>query len=267
VNGESTALVITPHTFAEAQSLATSLAASDLLPLALRKKVPDVLMTIMAGQELGIPPIAALRTINVIDGKTVLSADIMVAVVRGRGACEYFKRISASDTEATYETKRRGDAQPQRVTWTIEQAKKAGLHLKDNWRLYPRAMLSSRAKSELARDVYPDVLAGCYTDDEISESTSAPPRVSNANADVVDAEIVEPSPADVSPVGDAPTPDPSPITIETNEIMLALADAPDEEAVKALAARCNLVPKGTPERLAVMAAYRARIDKVRGVAA
>lgn len=178
--------VITPRTLPEMIDIAERLAKSSLLPEALRGKVPEVLMQIMAGQELGLYSMASLRSFNIIAGKPVMGADAMVAVVLGSGKAEYFRRVGeGTDKSVTYETKRRGQ-EAQRCTWTIEMAKAAALHQKDNWRTFPRAMLASRAKSELARDVYPDVLAGCYSTDEVGDTTPSTPR-----SDAVDAEFNE----------------------------------------------------------------------------
>jgi hypothetical protein len=191
---ESLALI--PRSIDEISSLAEKLAKSTLIPEAMREKMPNVLVTILAGQELGLAPMAALRSIHVIEGKPVLSADTMVAVVLGSGKAEYFTRVAEGLESVTYETLRVGAKEPRRCTWTKDMAKAAGLHLKDNWRAYLRAMLASRAKSELARDVYPDVLAGCYSHDEARDGgwdegrASAPATV---HTDVADAEIVSES--------------------------------------------------------------------------
>lgn len=183
---EVKALAIIPRTVAELMSLAEILAKSDLLPKALRGKVPDVAMTIMAGQEMGFSPGQALRNFHVIEGKPVLSADGMVALALGSGLARYFRRIEESDDRVTYETLRVGEDKPRRCTWTYQMAKDAGLNTKDNWRTFRRAMLAARAKSELARDVYPDVLAGCSAQEEVGDWSPPPAR----NDDAVDAEIV-----------------------------------------------------------------------------
>ena len=73
-------------------------------------------------------------------------------------------------------TKRKGDPDPISLSYTIDQAEQAGL-LKptrsgkpSNWQKMPRQMLRARAKSELARLVYPDLLAGLYTPDELRDA-------------------------------------------------------------------------------------------------
>lgn len=190
------ALAIVPRTLDEVSSLAEVLAKSTLLPDALKGKAPDVVVQILAGQELGLSPMASIRGVHIVQGKPVLSADTMVALVLGSGLCEYFSCVEDTDARVTYETKRKGSPHAQRVSWSVEDTKRAGLNTKDNWRLYTRQMMKARAKAILARDAYPDVLAGCYEADsgELSASTVAP-RVeltpaANTNADVVDAEIV-----------------------------------------------------------------------------
>ena len=54
-------------------------------------------------------------------------------------------------------------------SFSIEEAKQAGLLGKDNWKNYPARMLKHRALSFAARDSFPDVFAGIYTPDEISK--------------------------------------------------------------------------------------------------
>jgi hypothetical protein len=74
---------------------------------------------------------------------------------------------------------------PFQVTWTMQDAKAAGLDGKSNWKKYPRAMLKARAISEVAREGAEDVLMGlAYTADEMG-------AVVNEDGTVIDAEVVE----------------------------------------------------------------------------
>lgn len=238
----TTALTIIPKSVDEFSDLAERFSKSTLLPKSMQGKAADVLVTIMAGAEMGLSPMASLRAIHVIEGRPVLSADGMVALVLGSGKAKYFQRVEESDTAVTYETCRVGTDTPRRCTWTMDMAKRAALHTKDNWRTVPRAMLAARAKSELARDVYPDVLMGCYTDDELGEAAPSPAMVpSKPASDATDAEVLEPP----------------------REIV-ELENATSVDALKALAPR--LATLAEPWKTRARETYQARLKEMRGAA-
>jgi len=130
-----------------------------------------VLSTVMVGRELGLPAMASLRGIHNIEGKHSLSAALMVALVLKSGLAEYFEPVSFSETEATFETHRKGARNPVRLTHTIEMAQTAGLVKdKSGWLKNPTDMLCARAQARLARMVYPDLLAGLYTPEELADA-------------------------------------------------------------------------------------------------
>lgn len=215
MSNDSKSLAIVPTDIEGFGSLAARFAKSALIPDALKGKEADVFVTLLAGHELGLPPMAALRGIHVIKGKPILTADTMVALVLGSGAAEYFAPVPAEcdDFRATYETKRRDAPYPIRQTWTLDDAKRAQLMSNDNWSKNPRAMLRARAKSILARDVYPDVLAGCYEEGEVDEIRredgsptgvmSALPNLGTKRADATVIDIT-PQPAPAKPEAPAP---------------------------------------------------------------
>ena len=86
-----------------------------------------VLSTVLLGRELGMPAMGALRSVHVIEGKHSLSADLMVALVLKSGMAEYFQLVESTDKACTFETKRKGAPQPQRLSYTIDDAEKAGI--------------------------------------------------------------------------------------------------------------------------------------------
>lgn len=129
-----------------------------------------VLSTIMVGRELGIPAMASLRGIHNIEGRHALSAALMVAIVIKSGFAEYFEPIEFDDTHAVFETKRKGARNPVRMSHTIEMARTAGLLKPDsNWVKVPTDMCVARCQARLCRLVYPDLLGGLYTPDELRE--------------------------------------------------------------------------------------------------
>lgn len=134
-----------------------------------------VLSTVMVGRELGLPAMASLRLIHNVDGKHTLSASLMAALVMKSGLAEYFEPVSFSDKEATYETKRKGARNPVRLTHTIGMARQAwpksdDAWAKSGWGKNPTDMLVARAQARLARLVYPDLLAGLYTPEELADA-------------------------------------------------------------------------------------------------
>ncbi len=170
---DTKALAVIPRSLSEVQTMAEVLAKSTLIPDALRNKVPDVVVQILAGQELGLAPMASIRGVHIVQGKPVLSADTMVALALGSGLCEYFSCVEETSTQVTY-----------------EDTKTAGLNTKENWRMHKRQMRRARAKAILARDVYPDVLAGCFDPDEMQVPID---RSNVIEADFVETPDVEPA--------------------------------------------------------------------------
>ena len=137
-----------------------------------------VLALIYAGRELGIGAVASLRGLNIIRGKVSMAAMLMVGLCLSRGAAEFFELESSSAERATWATKRRGRERVHRVTYTLQQAKDAGLYPGKRgdrgeptmWEKDTENMLVQRAASRLARRVYPDVLMGAaYTIEELQE--------------------------------------------------------------------------------------------------
>ena len=163
----------------QAQALATNLHASHLF--AAYGSAYAVLSTIMAGRELGFPALASLRSFHIIEGKPSISAQAMVAKVLRSGLAEYWESVSFSETEATFETKRKGARKPERVTHTIEMARIAWPKKDDKWEekfkasgwgRNPTDMLVARSQSRLVRLVYSDLVLGLYTPEELEDMRS-----------------------------------------------------------------------------------------------
>lgn len=142
----------------EAWKLATKVADTEFVPRALRGKPEAVLACILAGYEAGLSPMTSLRSIHVIEGRPAMSAELMRAVIQRAGHDMWVEETSS--TRAIVAGQRSGRDRVLRVTWTEDDARRAGLLGKDNWKKYPRAMLVARASTELARMMFADVLAG-----------------------------------------------------------------------------------------------------------
>jgi hypothetical protein len=99
---------IIPQDNAEIMRLAKGAVASKFAPDSLTKdKTPEdaalaVATAMMAGAELGIPPMAALRSFTVINGKPALYGDGITAVVRRSGMAKYI-RVGFTNADDAHE--------------------------------------------------------------------------------------------------------------------------------------------------------------------
>lgn len=134
------------------------------------KSVDSAVIIMLTGKNLGLSALQSLGGIHVIEGKPCLSADLMVAVVRRSGLCESWRTVESTASKCTIETKRRDDASCTSKTWTVDDAKRAQLSGKSIWLKYPAQMLRHRCASDLAREVYPEVMLGLYTQDEVDNA-------------------------------------------------------------------------------------------------
>ena len=135
---------------------------------------PEAVFTIiLRGKELGVGVTTALAGFHMVEGKPYASADLIRSLAERSPECEYFRLVSSSTEEATWETKHKGHPEPTRYTYSIEEAGAAGLLERtrsgkpSNWEKRPRDMLTKTAGSKLARIVYPGATLGLYCPEEL----------------------------------------------------------------------------------------------------
>lgn len=148
------------------------------------------LAAMMSGRELGLTAMQSLRAFCIVKGKPTLWADSMVAVVRASGLCDSWETIESTPTTCTIATRRKGSKRDQTRTWTADDARRAKLG-GDTWASYPAQMLRHRCASDLARDVYPDVLLGIYAREEIESDTAQRTAYDTAQPAHVEAEAAD----------------------------------------------------------------------------
>ena len=185
--------IYAPANLGEAHKLAGALVRSGMLPRGIQS--PEAALAIMiAGAEVGLPAMTALRTFHIVEGRPTMSADLMVALVKKSAACGYFQLVESTAERAVYETKRNGDAAPTRMAFTLDEARAAGLAGKGTWQKHPAAMLRARCAAALCRAVYPDIVLGIYDPSEL-EQREAPAiemqAVKASAPEAQDAEIVD----------------------------------------------------------------------------
>jgi len=132
-------------------------------------KTPAAIVTvIMYGKALGLPMMAALSGFHIIEGKPSASADLIRALAMRSPKCKYFRLVSADDTQATWETWHRDHDEPSRLTYTIDEARKAGLR-GGNWNSREKQMLVKTCSTVLARWVYTIETMGLYCPEEMGD--------------------------------------------------------------------------------------------------
>lgn len=143
------------------------ISGTDLIPRAYRGNLPAMMACVLTGRALGLDDLHSLRSIHVVDGKATLGAELMVSLVRRKG---HSLSGEMSNEAATARGKRADTGDEMSVTWTLEDAQRAGLSGKGNWTKYPGSMLWARAVSQLVRMLFPDALLGVtYTPDEMGD--------------------------------------------------------------------------------------------------
>jgi hypothetical protein len=147
----------------EIQTMATAIAKSGLFGM---KTAEQAMALMLVAQAEGYSPALAARDYHVIQGRPALKADAMLARFQAAGGKVEWKRYTDQEVSATFSHPQGGTLE---LSWTFEQAKRIGLTGKDNWRNYPRAMLRARVISEGIRTIYPGVVAGSYTPEEVQD--------------------------------------------------------------------------------------------------
>jgi hypothetical protein len=163
---DETALTPSAEEFGVLRQQAEVIARSGLAPKTV--STPEKILVIgLKGRELQIPMMQALSHIYVVDGKPTLSAEMMVALAQRAG--HKLRVIESTDERATVEGVRANDPDhPARETFSMDDARRAGVAGKGPWKSYPKAMLRARAISALCRYQFADVLGGAsYVPEEL----------------------------------------------------------------------------------------------------
>lgn len=146
---------------------------------------------ILAGRELGIGPVAAMQNIHCFDGKVTLGVHVMAALIKKSGRYDYRVHVATRE-QCVIEYLDAAGGELGTSSFTIDEARAAGLLGKDNWKKYPEDMLYSRAMARGARRYCPDVFMGAaYTPEEFIDVEAVP--------------VIDPPPAPDVNLDDPPT--------------------------------------------------------------
>jgi len=163
------------------QTMANAVVKSQLFGM---KTVEQATALMLIAQAEGYHPALAARDYHIIQGRPTLKAETMMARFQQQGGKVDWKTLTDEEVTATFSHPSGGSAT---ITWTFDQAKRAGLTGKDNWKNYPRAMLRARVVSEGIRTVFPGVVLGVYTPEEVQDIPTTPKSRDMGTVDVVEA--------------------------------------------------------------------------------
>lgn len=154
---------------ADVRQLAEIISDTEFVPRGFRNRPAAIAAAILYGHEVGLPPMTALQQVQVIEGRPSITAEGQRGLALSAGhEIEYGEVTSQS---VTVRGRRKGSTTWHVVTWTMEDARRAKLADKLNWRTYPRAMLKARATAELVGDLFPEVLGGLAATEESDSAT------------------------------------------------------------------------------------------------
>ena len=200
--------------------LARTIHSTEMVPAAFKGRPEAILATFLRGYEMGFGPMQSLDSFNVIQGTVGLKPEAMRALIFDNGHQIILSDVVDADGNVTAITAacRRKDWPADTwasYTYSLGDARLAGLLGKDNWKKMPRAMLDARATAGAGRRYFADVLAGMsYTPEEIRDFSGPDreelPSHEPANPSPTPPATVPGSPEEVTDTSTNPPPESSP---------------------------------------------------------
>lgn len=177
--------LFSPHLFKHYQTVAATLAKSQLIPKNYIGKPDDIFVAMAMGYQLGFPVEQSLQDISVINGRPCLWGDGLLALALSHPECEYIQEepiVNQSNEVVGYTCKVKRKGQPEHVkSFTLQEAIAAKLLNKQGpWQDYRPRMYQMRARSLAIRDKFADALRGI----RIAE-------IEEDNGDIIDGEIIQ----------------------------------------------------------------------------
>lgn len=195
--------------------------AGEAVPKVYRENPGSVLLLMEWAAEREVSLITAMQTVSFVAGRPIIGADMQRALAVRAGVG--IRVLPPSADSATVEITLR-DGRVESSTYTLDDARNAGLLSKDTWRQHPKAMLVARATSQGLRWHAPEVTLGMLVQDEVDDgSPAAPPDIIQR----LDAMLATPPPpvrdvVDLAEVVDAEVADEHQVTkVDIEEAMRA----------------------------------------------
>jgi len=167
---------------AQAKVWANEIAQSGMAPKGMDTE-GKVLLALQTGTELGFSPMRALQAVVVVNGRATLMGEAALGLIRSSGqlvpgtlsvgcreTTEAEKLAGEGELIGFCRSQRKGDADSEETTFSILDAKNAGLWKKTGpWTQYPKRMLQWRAVAFHMRDYWSDIGNGLMLNDEAED--------------------------------------------------------------------------------------------------
>lgn len=203
-------------------------------------KTADQAMALMlVAQAEGLHPAIAARDYHIIEGRPALKADAMLARFQAAGGKVQWTCMTETRVAGVFSHPQGGSVE---IEWTIDMATRAGLADRPNWKKYRRAMLRSRVISEGIRSVFPGVVAGTYTPEEVQ--------------DLVEESRASRRPSGPKNMGSAE------VVVDKDDLIERINAATTIQALEAIRPDIRRMPPGD-EKKAALAAAMARAERIR----
>ncbi len=197
----TTKQAVTPDTWRMIEVIANSAYAS-------RKwgagSAADAAMKMLTGVERGLPLTTSLQCVYMVNNRPAIQPKAAWGLIVGHPDFDAtgYKEERLTDASGKFTgyaiTLKRKSGLSARRQFTMEDAQRAGLTTKDNWKNYPENCCYWRAMGFAEDAAFPDVLMGLYRADELGASITP-------DGDVIEGSwsVVQPAPS-----ASAPTPEP-----------------------------------------------------------
>lgn len=173
--------------------------AGEMLPKNYRNQPGAVFLALEWAQQRNLAVLDVLHGVAFVHGKPVIDSTLQRALAIAAG---YRLTITQADEQRATVVVTRNNEQLGTASFTIEEARTAGLAGKDNWKRHPTEMMVARATTRAIKWFCPEaLLGGVLTEDELEGPEldqqqpvpvvqhNAEPQVETAD-DVTDAEVV-----------------------------------------------------------------------------
>jgi hypothetical protein len=132
--------------------------------------IANATAAVLQGITLGLDPMTALQQIYIVKGRPGLYARIKVALLQARGHEVWTEELS--DTQAVVAGRRKGSQHIERITVTMEQARKAGWTTNEAYAKTPQDMLYARAAGRVCDRIGAAELMGIASVEEIPDTVT-----------------------------------------------------------------------------------------------